>query len=109
MTKKQKNRKMIHQNLRNKVLNRKYSSLMKFFFKKLKVKLGLLHKKLDMNLNDRLEIFCLQKKLDSIIDKSVKRNVIHKNKSSRKKSQIAKIIKKAFNFTLNGVLQNSNF
>jgi ribosomal protein S20 len=94
MTKKQKNRKIVSQNLRNKSLNRRYTSLIKFLFKSLKTKILTIKKKNLITDYDKKEILLLEQKLESLFDKSVTKKVLHKNTSSRKKSRLKKFIKK---------------
>lgn len=94
MTKKQKNRKLIQQNIRNRVLNRRYLSLTKFFLKILKRKIILHKQKNNQNLDEKLRIIEIKRKIESLLDKSVKKKVIHKNTSTRKKIRIYKFFKK---------------
>ena len=93
MNKKQKNKKEVKQNLRNKLINRHYKSsiknLTKILKKQIKQGYSLLEKE------DKI-IDSYQKplgKLFSIIDKAAKKKVIHKNNASRKKSRIIKFFK----------------
>jgi small subunit ribosomal protein S20 len=79
MSKKQRNRKTIAQNKRNRMINRRYISTIKTLFKLFN---------LGKN-KDEKESFL--PKLNSIIDKAVKKNVIHKNTAARKKSRISRL------------------
>jgi small subunit ribosomal protein S20 len=94
MTKKQKNKKLVSQNIRNKMLNRRYSSLTKFFLKVLKSKFYLYKKENFINSEEKTKILEITRKIESLLDKSVKRGVIHKNTSARKKSRLYKLFKK---------------
>jgi small subunit ribosomal protein S20 len=79
MSKKQRNRKTIAQNKRNRMINRRYISTIKTFFKLFNLS------------KDKNEKESLLPKLNSIIDKAVKKNVIHKNTAARKKSRISRL------------------
>ena len=79
MSKKQRNRKTIAQNKRNRMINRRYISTIKTLFKLFN--LG----------KDKGEKEAFLPKLNSIIDKAVKKNVIHKNTAARKKSRISRL------------------
>jgi small subunit ribosomal protein S20 len=94
MNKKQKNRKLVSQNKRNRMINRRYSSTVKNLLKLLKVK-SKLYSAID-NVEEKSglknEITQLTNSCFSILDKAVKKNVIHKNNASRKKSKISRIL-----------------
>ena len=96
MNKKQRNRKLVKQNTRNRMINRRYSStiktLSKLFQKKLKISSQINSPELNEQL--KIEKISLIKNLYSIIDKAVKKGVIHKNTAARKKSKISKNSKK---------------
>lgn len=81
MNKKQRNRKTIAQNKRNRMINRRYLSTIKTLFK-----LFLLGK-------EKTEKTPFVSKLNSIIDKAIKKKVIHKNTGARKKSRILSLYK----------------
>jgi small subunit ribosomal protein S20 len=88
MNKKQRNRKLVTQNNRNRIMNRRYTStiktLSKVFLTKFKTnssEAGTL----------KPQLFTVIKSLYSIIDKAVKKGVIHKNNAARKKSRIGKL------------------
>lgn len=85
MNKKQRNRKLVTQNKRNRLINRRYISTIKTLSKLFIVKNNL------KNQEGLEELFKLTKSLYSIIDKAVKKGVIHKNTASRKKSRIGKL------------------
>ena len=92
MNKKQRNRKLVTQNQRNRMINRRYSStiktLSKLFFAKLKSKDIVVEPSEQVKF--KLETKQLVNKVYSIIDKAVKKGVIHKNTAARKKSTISK-------------------
>lgn len=97
MNKKQKNKKIVKKSKRNYLSNRRYTSLTKIFLKTLKQKINqyvTLKKKLEekeklVYMNQIKKNF---QRLSSILDKSVKKKVIHKNKAARKKSKFQKLI-----------------
>ena len=66
------------------------------FLKSLKAKIAILKKKTTLEKTEQIEILNLEQKLESVLDKSVKRNVFHKNKVARNKSRIHKFIQKEF-------------
>ena len=90
MNKKQKNRKLVKQNKRNRMINRRYSStiksLSKLFLSKIKTSASSLQEKPDVNQ--------IVNRVYSVIDKAVKKGVIHKNTAARKKSRIGKLLVK---------------
>jgi small subunit ribosomal protein S20 len=92
MNKKQRNRKNVTQNKRNRMINRRYSStvrsLSKLFIAKVQTAN---HANAEVKENAELEVKTLMNKLFSIIDKSVKKGVIHKNNAARRKSAISSI------------------
>jgi small subunit ribosomal protein S20 len=95
MNKKQRNRKLVLQNKRNRMINRRYTStiktLSKLFTKK--IKSLSITKSTDEVTNLKQETSIIVNKLYSIIDKAVKKGVIHKNNAARKKSRIGLISK----------------
>jgi small subunit ribosomal protein S20 len=95
MNKKQRNRKLVTQNKRNRMINRRYSSTIKTLSKLFSVKIKSLASA-DTATSSVLktETQTLVKNLYSIIDKAVKKNVIHKNTAARKKSKIGLISNK---------------
>jgi small subunit ribosomal protein S20 len=92
MNKKQRNRKIVKQNKRNRIVNRRYSSTIKTLSKLFTTKV----KSLGAESADKTLIQGETKKvmtnLYSIIDKAVKKGVIHKNTAARKKSRVAKML-----------------
>jgi small subunit ribosomal protein S20 len=95
MNKKQKNRKLVKQNKRNRIVNRRYVSTIKNLFKLIKNKLKILSSNLEIESEKelKLELKNLMNSIYSIIDKSVKKNVLHKNNAARKKSTIYFLLK----------------
>jgi small subunit ribosomal protein S20 len=98
MNKKQRNRKLVQQNKRNRIINRRYTSTIKTLSKVLHTKL----KKVQTDVSED-ERANLSKQLTgvvsqsfSIIDKAVKKGILHKNTAARKKSKISKL-SKSFN------------
>ena len=93
MNKKQKNRKLVKQNKRNRMINRRYSStiksLSKLFLSKVKTSVGNLEGEEKSKV--KAETVNIVNKVYSIIDKAVKKGVIHKNTAARKKSRIGKM------------------
>ena len=96
MNKKQKNRKQVTQNKRNRLINRRYTSTIKTLSKLFTTKL----KNLKTNSTNSTESSSLKvetlnvvKNLYSIIDKAVKKGVIHRNTAARKKSKIGLLSK----------------
>lgn len=92
MNKKQKNRKLIAQNLRNRMINRRYSTTIKTLVKLFiaKVKYFKSGNNVESNLTTKSNIFNIFQKLSSILDKAVNKNIIHKNAAARKKSTFGK-------------------
>ncbi len=82
MNKKIRNRKHIKQNKRNRIINRRYTSTIKTLFKLLVLKV------------EKSEGQIVLNSLYSMIDKAVKKDVIHKNTAARKKSNALKLFKK---------------
>ena len=91
MNKKQRNRKVVTQNKRNRLVNRRYTSTIKTLSKLFLLKIKSL---LTTNTTSeevptlKVETKKLVKNLYSMIDKAVKKGVIHKNTAARKKSRI---------------------
>lgn len=94
ITKKIKNKKQISQNLRNKLQNRRYLTLLKFFFKRIKQLLIEKKKKDKISFSDKIKILTIGQRLESTLDKAVKKKIIHKNTSSRKKSSLQALLAK---------------
>lgn len=95
MNKKQRNRKSIIQNKRNKMTNRRYSStvktLFKFFYAKKTIFQTIESNDVDKKQLIKQEMTQIANQLFSMIDKATKKNVIHKNTAARKKSTISKV------------------
>lgn len=93
MNKKQRNRKLIAQNNRNRIINRRYTStiktLSKFFLNKVKIYQN--QANIELQAEIKKQTFELLNNLYSIIDKAVKKDVIHRNTGARKKSKMIKI------------------
>ena len=96
MNKKQKNRKLVTQNKRNRMINRRYSSTIKSLSKLFisKVKSSVVSVEEEEKAKVKSETINIVNKVFSIIDKAVKKGVIHKNTAARKKSKIGKILVK---------------
>ena len=96
MSKKQENKKLIKQNKRNRIINKRYTStiktLKKLFLMKIKI-MALEELEIEKNKLKQETTLVLQN-LYSIIDKAVKKNVIHKNTAARKKSIVGKLFSK---------------
>jgi len=95
MNKKQRNRKTVQQNRRNCIINKRYStttkSLAKLFVGKIKSITNV--KNSESTSEIKLQAKEILKKFYSIIDKAVKKGIIHKNTAARKKSRFDKIYK----------------
>jgi small subunit ribosomal protein S20 len=102
MNKKQRNRKIVTQNKRNRMINRRYSSTIKTLFK-------LFNKTINgIPLGEKPEINVSQSRniannLYSIIDKAVKKGILHKNTAARKKSKMEKTLKHNIKFLENNL------
>jgi small subunit ribosomal protein S20 len=92
MNKKQRNRKLVAQNKRNRMINRRYISTIKTLFKLFSFKVKNI--KTESFEKDSKEIKNLVNNLFSVIDKAIKKAVIHKNNAARKKSRISRILSK---------------
>ena len=95
MNKKQRNRKLVKQNKRNRMVNRRYTStiksLTKLFNNKIKATTDDLSAEDQVGLKTETKV--IMNNLYSIIDKAVKKQVIHKNNAARKKSNLNKLSK----------------
>lgn len=93
MNKKQRNRKIVSQNKRNRIINRRYTSTIKTLSKLFLSKVKIIGNEQTSDIKSQLkkESLGLIKNLYSIIDKAVKKGVIHKNTAARKKSRFGKI------------------
>jgi small subunit ribosomal protein S20 len=98
MNKKQRNRKIVTQNKRNRIINRRYTSTIKTLFKLFYSKIKNFEKtKTNIILENEKKYFeTLIKNFYSIIDKAIKKGVLHKNTAARKKSKIGKLFAKNF-------------
>ncbi len=85
MNKKQKNRKKIKQNVRNKNNNLKYKILIKLFFKLLKSKEQVINSTI---IKKKLANFSI---LLKYLDKSLKKKIFHKNNIKKKKRLANKV------------------
>ena len=86
MNKKQKNRKLVQQNKRNRMVNRRYSSTIKSLTKLFKNKTNTDKKGVEAVKESQI----ILSNLYSILDKAVKKQVIHKNTAARKKSKLSR-------------------
>jgi small subunit ribosomal protein S20 len=92
MNKKQRNRKIVKQNKRNRIINRRYSSTIKSLSKLFIIKLKQSSSQTEsQKILLKKELFDLVTNIYSIVDKAVKKGVIHQNTAARKKSRIAKL------------------
>ena len=98
MNKKQRNRKLVLQNKRNRIINRRYTSTIKNLIKVFKTKTKNFSLQNDAALKQQLktEIILINNSLFSFLDKASKKNVIHKNTASRKKAVVSKLSNKIF-------------
>ncbi len=98
MNKKQRNRKLVAQNKRNRMINRRYSSTIKQLSKVFKNMLNNYKKELAIETKEKLKlnISTIASKFYSIVDKSVKKKVLHKNKAARKKANISRQLSALF-------------
>ncbi len=96
MNKKKKNRKTVAQNLRNRLINRRYKSTIKTLTKNLKKLLKNMVKETteEKQKGAKELIEKIKNQIFSFVDKSVKKNIFHKNKAARKKSRLVKFMKK---------------
>lgn len=90
MNKKQKNRKIVTQNKRNRIINKRYVSTIRTLSKLFKIKIQV--DKTEINEKDKFKVDLLNivKNLYSVIDKATKKGILHKNTAARKKSKIGK-------------------
>jgi len=90
MSKKQRNRKLVTQNKRNRIINRRYTSTIKTLTKLFNIKLKTLESETNKDLKTKLknETKNVLDKFYSIVDKAVKKAVIKKNTAARKKSNL---------------------
>jgi|APCry1669189567_1035234.scaffolds.fasta_scaffold173965_1 small subunit ribosomal protein S20 len=90
MNKKQRNRKIVTQNKRNRIINKRYVSTIRTLSKLFKLKIQV--DKTEINEKDKFKVDLLNivKNLYSVIDKATKKGILHKNTAARKKSKIGK-------------------
>jgi len=100
MSKKERNRKIVKQNKRNRIINKRYVSTIKtlsklFILKIEKYNSGKKDNTLGITEEDqqkiKTETLIILKNLYSTIDKAVKKGVVHKNTAARKKSKVGKL------------------
>jgi small subunit ribosomal protein S20 len=91
MNKKQRNRKLITQNRRNRIINRRYTSTIKTLSKLFTIKLKSFSTENEGKEKGKVEVLNIVKNLYSMIDKAVKKGILHKNTAARKKSKIGKL------------------
>lgn len=90
MNKKERNRKLVTQNKRNRIINRRYISTIKTLNKLFNTKLKTFQVETNTDLKIKLktETKNILNKFYSIVDKAVKKSVIKKNTAARKKSNL---------------------
>ena len=93
MNKKQRNRKDVQQNMRNRLVNKRYKSTIKTLSKLLDLKIKNLSDAptSEDKAKEKIATLTVLKNLYSIIDKAVKKGVLHKNTAARKKSKAGKL------------------
>lgn len=92
MNKKQRNRKLVTQTKRNRIINRRYTSTIKTLSKLFNSKLKTNSAGLETSNSElKVELLKITGNLYSIIDKAVKKGVFHKNRAARKKSRIGRL------------------
>ena len=93
MNKKQRNRKTVAQNNRNRIINRRYSSTVKGLAKLFVAKVDAINNEENSETKVELkqQISTILQKFYSSMDKAVKKGIIHKNTAARKKSRFGKI------------------
>ena len=87
MNKKQRNRKDVQQNMRNKLVNKRYTSTIKTLSKLFDIKIKNLQsaESCEDKAKEKIATLTVLKNLYSIIDKAVKKGILHKNTAARKK------------------------
>jgi len=93
MNKKQRNRKNVAQNRRNRIANKRYSSTVKSLTKRFLTKINNVNveKSSEIKTELKTESKLVLQNFYSVIDKAVKKGVIHKNNAARQKSKLAKL------------------
>jgi small subunit ribosomal protein S20 len=96
MSKKQRNRKTVNKNLRNRLINRRYKSTIKTLIKNIKKSLKVLSKEENKEVISEKQLLIEKTKnlVFSYLDKAVKKQIFHKNKAARKKGRLVKFIQK---------------
>ena len=89
MNKKQRNRKDVQQNMRNRLINKRYTTTIKTLSKLFNLKINNLKnaESSEEKAKEKVATLTVLKNLYSIIDKAVKKGVLHKNTAARKKSK----------------------
>ena len=94
MNKKQRNRKLVKQNKRNRIVNRRYTSTIKSLTKLFK---NTLKKSTDISEDQKspllIQLKNIMNRFYSIVDKAVKKGIVHRNTAARKKSNMNKLSK----------------
>lgn len=83
--------KNIKKNIRNKIINKQYKSILQTFFKKLINTIEFFKKDIK-NLDLKNKLFYYLSLYSKALDKAVNKNIIHKNFSNKKKSRVTKLI-----------------
>lgn len=93
MNKKQRNRKDVQQNMRNRLINKRYTTTIKTLSKLFDLKITSLKnaESSEDRAKEKVATLTVLKNLYSIIDKAVKKGVLHKNTAARKKSKAGKL------------------
>ena len=93
MNKKQRNRKTVAQNNRNRIINRRYSSTVKGLAKLFVAKVDEINNEENSETKIELkqQVSTILQKFYSSMHKAVKKGIIHKNTAARKKSRFGKI------------------
>ena len=93
MNKKQRNRKDVQQNMRNRLINKRYTTTIKTLSKLFNLKINNLKnaESSEEKAKEKVATLTVLKNLYSIIDKAVKKGVLHKNTAARKKSKAGKL------------------
>lgn len=92
MNKKQRNRKTVAQNCRNRIINKRYSSTTRSLSKLFITKIESLQNS-DVSPETKKQVKNILDRVYSIIDKAVKKGILHKNTAARKKSKFANLYK----------------
>lgn len=90
MNKKQRNRKIVTQNRRNRIINKRYVSTIRTLSKLFKMKIQVDKTEISEKEKFKSDLLNIVKNLYSMIDKATKKGILHKNTAARKKSKIGK-------------------